>query len=125
MTHHGACLRSELITEGMPEDEATANLEAVCGGRAAPQLAGADLAIIGFATKLTRTPREMTEPDVARLREHGFSDRAIYDITSITAFFAYVNRVAQGLGVPLEPNWEQLLRPTTSALSTAKPEPEG
>ena len=46
--------------------------------------------------------------DVETLREHGFSDRAILDINQITAYYAYVNRIADGLGVPLEAFWKEL-----------------
>lgn len=44
----------------------------------------------------------MNAGDVARLREAGFDDRAIHDICAITAYYAFVNRVADGLGVELE-----------------------
>lgn len=50
----------------------------------------------------------MVEADVQLLREHGFSDRAILDINQITGYYAYVNRLADGLGVPLEDFWEGL-----------------
>jgi uncharacterized protein YciW len=39
---------------------------------------------------------------VQRLRTHGFSDRDILDINQVTAYYAYVNRTADGLGVGLE-----------------------
>ena len=38
----------------------------------------------------------MRESDIAALREHGFTDRDILDINQVTAYFAYVNRVADG-----------------------------
>ena len=40
-----------------------------------------------------------------RLRDVGFKDRAILDINQIVAYFAYVNRIADGLGVDLEDFW--------------------
>jgi len=48
----------------------------------------------------------MVAADVMRLRERGFSDSAILDINQITGYFAYVNRLADGLGVELESFWE-------------------
>ncbi len=66
-------------------------------------------AMLDYAYKLTLTPWEMVEADVQALREHGFSDRAILDINQITGYYAYVNRLADGLGVPLEDIWEELL----------------
>jgi len=45
--------------------------------------------------------------DVQALRESGFGDRAILDIALIKACFAFVDRVAVGLGLQLEEHWEQ------------------
>ena len=55
--------------------------------------------MLDYAVKLTRTPGDMHESDIATLRTHGFSDRDILDINQVTAYFAYVNRIADGLGV--------------------------
>jgi alkylhydroperoxidase family enzyme len=40
--------------------------------------------------------------DIGRLRAAGFDDRAIHDLCAIVAYFAFVNRIADGLGVELE-----------------------
>lgn len=61
-----------------------------------------DKTILVYVVKLTRTPHLITANDVVLLREEGFDDRAIHDICAITAYFAFVNRVADGLGVELE-----------------------
>ncbi len=66
------------------------------------ELAAADRAMLDYAVKLTRTPGEMNEGDVAELRARGFDDRGIHDICAVTAYFAFVNRIADGLGVELE-----------------------
>ncbi len=58
--------------------------------------------LVDYAAKLTRTPWAMAEEDLQRLREVGLSDRDILDANLITAYFAYVNRIAEGLGVGLE-----------------------
>ncbi len=44
----------------------------------------------------------MGEPDVQALRKAGFPDRAIHDAAQVVSYFAYINRIAQGLGVELE-----------------------
>ena len=41
----------------------------------------------------------MVEDDVIGLRAQELSDRDILDVNQVTAYFAYVNRVADGLGV--------------------------
>jgi len=58
--------------------------------------------MLAYALKLTRTPAEMTADDVEALRAAGFDDRAIHDICAVVAYFAFVNRIADGLGVELE-----------------------
>ena len=65
-------------------------------------LQAADLAMLDYAVKLTRSPANMIEADVSSLRAQGFDDRAIHDICAITAYYAFVNRIADGLGVELE-----------------------
>lgn len=62
-----------------------------------------DLAMLYYAEKLTRTPCEITVHDIAALRAEGFDDRSVHDICAITAYYAFVNRIADGLGVELEP----------------------
>jgi alkylhydroperoxidase family enzyme len=49
----------------------------------------------------------MLPADVARLREAGWNDTAILDLNLVVSYFAFVNRLADGLGVGLEPRWGQ------------------
>jgi uncharacterized peroxidase-related enzyme len=65
-------------------------------------LAPADRVMLDYAVKLTRTPSEIGLADVERLRSAGFDDRAVHDICAIAAYYAFVNRIADGLGVELE-----------------------
>jgi uncharacterized peroxidase-related enzyme len=58
--------------------------------------------MLSFAVKLTNEPRNMEITDINKLREVGFSDRDILDIVEVTAYYAYVNRLADGLGVTIE-----------------------
>lgn len=60
------------------------------------------MAMLMYVEKLTRTPGDMNEADVMALRDAGFSDRDILDICTVTAYYGYVNRIADGLGVQLE-----------------------
>ena len=61
-----------------------------------------DRAILDYAVKLSLRPGEIVSEDVERLRKHGLNDRAIHDLACIVGYFAFVNRVADGLGVELE-----------------------
>nr|WP_254546448.1 peroxidase-related enzyme [Halomarina sp. BND7] len=51
-------------------------------------------AMLDFAVKLTESPGEVEEADLDRLREHGFSDEAIWDVGSVTAYYNLSNRLA-------------------------------
>lgn len=71
-------------------------------GRRPERLTAADQAMLDYADKLTTAPWTMTPGDIDRLRGAGFDDRGIHDICAVTAYFAFVNRIADGLGVELE-----------------------
>lgn len=59
--------------------------------------------ILSFVVKLTRAADTVTAGDVQALRDGGLSDAAIHDLVAVTAYFNFVNRMALGLGVELEP----------------------
>jgi uncharacterized peroxidase-related enzyme len=65
-------------------------------------LSAANRQMLTYTEKLTLSPWEMVEADVVALREVGFSDAAILDINQVTGYYAFVNRLADGLGVELE-----------------------
>ena len=67
------------------------------------RLSPADRALCDYAIKLTRTPAAINQSDIDALRSHGLCDRAINDAAQVIAFFNYINRIADGLGVDLEP----------------------
>lgn len=69
------------------------------------ELSSADKQMLDYCAKLTRTPWDMVEGDVIALRNCEFDDRAILDIAQVVAYYAYVNRIADGLGVSLESYW--------------------
>ncbi len=60
------------------------------------------VALLEFAEKLTKTPAAVGADDVERLREAGFDDQGISSAVQVVAYFNYINRVAEGLGVDPE-----------------------
>lgn len=99
MTHHAEGLRvltqDEDLIKHLSDDFRKADLNA------------ADHAMLDYAAKLTREPWAMEEADVIRLRAVGFGDSAILDINQVTGYYAFVNRLADGLGVELEHYWNE------------------
>jgi len=59
-------------------------------------------ALLDFAVKMTREPWASTEADITELRDAGWSDSVILDLTQVVAYFNFVNRLASSLGVNLE-----------------------
>jgi uncharacterized peroxidase-related enzyme len=58
--------------------------------------------LCALAEKLTDDPRCARAEDLDVLRTHGFDDRAIHDAVQIIAYFNYITRVADGLGIEEE-----------------------
>jgi uncharacterized peroxidase-related enzyme len=56
-------------------------------------------ALFRFADKLTRTPDDIEESDVDALRKAGWDDPAIRETVLAVAYFNFINRVSQGLGL--------------------------
>lgn len=63
--------------------------------------------MLEYAAKLTRTPWAMEKTDVEALRRAGFGDAEVLAIAEVVAYYAYVNRIADGLGVEVEPWTEE------------------
>jgi uncharacterized peroxidase-related enzyme len=86
LTAHGAAVR------GLSGDPVLGELM-VMNFRAA-RLSTRQRAMLEFAVKLTEKPWEIEEADREHLRQAGFSNRDIWDIAAVAAFFNMSNRVA-------------------------------
>jgi uncharacterized peroxidase-related enzyme len=62
-----------------------------------------DRVMLDYADQITRDATRVTDDHHARLRAAGFDDRGILQITLIAAWFNYINRVADALGVGTTP----------------------
>lgn len=63
-----------------------------------------DRVMLEYAEQVTRDAKGVTDAHHERLRAVGFDDRGILQITLIAAFFNYINRVADALGVGTTPD---------------------
>lgn len=59
-------------------------------------------ALLEYADVLTRTPAAAGPADLQPLRDAGLDDEAIVHLVEVIAYFNYVNRLADGLGVDIE-----------------------
>lgn len=57
-------------------------------------------ALLGYASKLTETPSMIDAGDTDRLREAGWSEKAIWEITALTSFFNFSGRMEAASGLP-------------------------
>ena len=60
-------------------------------------------ALCVWAEKLTRAPGAMRATDLGPLRVAGLDDEAILHLAEVVAYFNFINRIADGLGVDREP----------------------
>jgi alkylhydroperoxidase family enzyme len=61
-----------------------------------------DRTMLDFVTKLTKDATKISPDDHQRMRDAGFDDTGILQVTLIASWFNYINRVADALGVGRE-----------------------
>ena len=88
LTAHGAAVR-EISGNPVLGEQLAMNYKAA-------ELEPRQRVMLDFAALLTTASATVEESDRQNLRDHGFSDRDIWDITSVAAFFNMTNRVASG-----------------------------
>ncbi len=102
VTHHGEALLAHVRDEAFVRSLGTDFLKSGVTPK--------DRAMLVYAAKLTRTPGDVSERDVAELRRVGFSDEEILRVNLITSYFNFANRIVSGLGIPLEAADERLYK---------------
>ncbi len=68
--------------------------------------------MLDYVAKLTAHPAEMREQDVHALRAAGLGDDEVLDVCQVAAYYNFVNRLADGLGVELEAYWREVDPPS-------------
>ena len=61
-----------------------------------------DRVMLDYVVKVTKDATKVSPDDHARLHAVGFDDQGILQITLITSWFNYINRVADALGIGRE-----------------------
>ena len=83
---HGAILRIRAKNPRVADQVATNHRKA--------EITPRQRAMLDYAMKVALNSAAVDDADFAALREHGFSDDAVWDIGAIAAFFAMSNRLA-------------------------------
>lgn len=71
-------------------------------GPLAPPTTARERSMLAYAVALTVEPSRVSRDAVDAMRAAGLDDQAILEANQVVAYFAYVNRVVDGLGVELE-----------------------
>ena len=77
------------------------------------------LAIVEYVEKHTKTPSQITEADVVALRAVGLDDQQILSVVMITSMYAFMNRLADGLGVQLDEQKREFVETWSKNLSSS------
>jgi uncharacterized peroxidase-related enzyme len=77
-------------------------VEALEKDYASAPISAQDRVMLDYVIKLTKDATKVWRDDMDALRQAGFDDRGILQITLIASWFNYINRVADSLGVGRE-----------------------
>jgi alkylhydroperoxidase family enzyme len=67
-------------------------------------------ALCELAEQLTLRPASVDAATIERVRAEGWNDAAIHDAIQVVSYFNYINRVAEGVGIEGEPDWDEARR---------------
>jgi uncharacterized peroxidase-related enzyme len=101
-------LRSEIASDlGLSDSDGEALVDRFAADWRTAGLDAQTHGLLDFSAKLTATPAAMGRGDIDALRALGWDDRAVHDTTQVCAYFNYINRIADALGVHPE-DWMDL-----------------
>jgi uncharacterized peroxidase-related enzyme len=112
VAHHYAGLRRLVADEGKADRIYTA----LARGKPEEAFAGKELALLRYVRKLTLSPGDMKDSDIAALRGAGADDGEILEANQVSAYFNYSNRLLNGLGVTTKGDVLGLSPPNTDRL---------
>ena len=99
---HGSAVR-ELSNDPQLGERIAANFRSA-------ELPEKQLELLNFTKKLTRDPSEISETDRTKLREVGYTDRDIWDISAIVGLFNMTNRLASATEMEPNDNYHNIAR---------------
>ncbi len=100
MHAHGAVLRNQLFS---PEQTAAIIRDPHHAG-----LEPAEVAMIDYVQTLARDANQVTDEQIQTLRDHGFSDQDILNITLVASARVFFSKVMDALGVETDPQMLEL-----------------
>lgn len=84
-------------------------------------LAPADVAIMAYAEKVVRDATAITQADIDDLKQHGYTDAEIFDITTAAAARCFLSKTVDALGVEPDEAYLALGEPLPRTLAIGRP----
>jgi uncharacterized peroxidase-related enzyme len=113
LTSHGAAVRQRAKDPEMGE--------LIAQNFRAADLPARQKAMLEFATRLTEAPDKIDEDDRQALRRAGFSDRDIWDIAAVAAFYNMSNRLAAAADIRPNREYHYMVRERLAEQEPARP----
>ena len=75
--------------------------------------------MLDYVVKVLTDAESINEEDRNQLRESGFEDETIFNITSTACFYASANRMSQALGLQADPQFVGMYRDKSAPIASA------
>ena len=115
LTAHGAAVRQRATDPQLGE--------LIAQNYRAAALPRRQKAMLDFAVRLTEAPDKIEEADREGLRRAGFTDRDIWDIAAVAAFYNMSNRIAAAADMQPNPEYHFMVRQAHRPAAKAGPGP--
>jgi uncharacterized peroxidase-related enzyme len=96
------------------------DVQAMARGEAPASLSLAEAEMMAFGRQVARDASKVTRDDVNRLKQHGFSDAEIFDISATAAARSFWTKVVESLGVEAEPPFRAMNREFVQAMTVGR-----
>ena len=107
----------KLLTEFFSMED----VQAIARGEAPHSLSAAEAAMMVFGRKVARDASAVTADDVELLKQHGFTDAEIFDISATAAARAFWTKMLDSLGVEVDAPLRAMSPELRNALTVGRP----
>ena len=107
----------KLLTEFFSMED----VQAIARGEAPHSLSAAEAAMMVFGRKVARDASAVTADDLELLKQHGFTDAEIFDISATAAARAFWTKMLDSLGVEVDAPLRAMSREFRDALTVGRP----
>jgi uncharacterized peroxidase-related enzyme len=118
-------LRSTLCSlahgKALMEFFSAGDVQAMVRGKTPESLSAAEAAMMSFARRVAQDATAITSGEIARLKQHGFTDAEIFDIAATAAARAFWTKVIEALGVEADAPFRAMDYELRKALTVGRP----